>query len=102
MKHLTVIAATLLVSSAVFADDVSNTSRLLCSQAQVMLCLHSAECALVAPETVETPRFVIIDTRKKTVATTRASGDGRSSRGHRPASGPHQLLRGSSSITGLP
>lgn len=80
MKNLIYVAGIALLSSTALADNVTGTSRLLCSQGQVMVCLHSADCAVVAPALVATPQFVVIDTRKKTVSTTKASGDGRSSR----------------------
>jgi hypothetical protein len=79
MKNLALMASCTLLSTVAIADDVSETNRLLCSQSQVMLCLHSADCAFVPPAEVATPQFVIIDTRKKIVSTTKASGDGRSS-----------------------
>ena len=79
MKYLALMASCTLISTGTLADDVSDTNRLLCSQGQVMLCLHGADCAYVPPAEVATPQFVIIDTRGKTVTTTRASGDGRSS-----------------------
>ena len=79
MRNLILMAVITLVSSRVLSDDVTDTSRLLCSQGQVMVCLHSADCAMVPPALVATPQFVVIDTRRKTVATTKASGDARRS-----------------------
>ncbi len=79
MRNLVVTAGIALLSTAALSDDVSDTSRLLCSQGQVMVCLHTADCAVVAPALVESPQFVVIDTRRKTVSTTKASGDDRSS-----------------------
>ena len=79
MRNLILMTAICLVSTTAFSDDVTDTSRLLCSQGQVMVCLHSADCAIVAPNLVATPQFVIIDTRRKTVSTTKASGHHRSS-----------------------
>ena len=61
------------------ADDVSNSDRLLCSQNDVLVCVHGVKCISVQPAEVSTPQFVIIDTRKKTVSTTKASGEDRSS-----------------------
>ncbi len=79
MRYLILIAALTLIGTSTLADDVSDTNRMLCSQLQVMVCLHSAGCSMVAPAVVDTPQFLVIDTRKKTASTTRASGDGRSS-----------------------
>ncbi len=79
MRSLILIAGIALVSTTALSDDVTDTSRLLCSQSQVMVCLHTADCAIVAPELIASPQFVVIDTRRKTVATTKASGDGRRS-----------------------
>lgn len=79
MRNLILTTAIALVSTTVLSDDVTGTSRLLCSQGQVMVCLHTADCAIVAPALVASPQFVVIDTRRKIVSTTKASGDGRSS-----------------------
>ena len=79
MRYLALFTSCTLLFMGALADDVSDTNRLLCSQGQVMLCLHGADCEFVPPARVATPQFVIIDTTKKTVSTTRASGDGRSS-----------------------
>ena len=80
MRNLIFVAGIALVSTTALSDNVTGTSRLLCSQGQVMVCLHSAECAIVASAMVETPQFVVVDTREKIVSTTKASGDGRSSK----------------------
>ncbi len=79
MKNILLMAATVLASSPVFSDDIREAKRLLCSQGQVMVCLHSAPCAVVAPESVASPRFLVVDTRAKTISTTKASGDERRS-----------------------
>ena len=80
MKNLLLMASFVLASAPALSDNVGEAKRLLCAQGQVMVCLHSADCAFVPPEAVASPQFVVLDTRKKTVATTQASGDGRSSK----------------------
>jgi hypothetical protein len=77
MKILTALIALTVVASVACADDVSDSDRMLCSQSRVLVCVQGVDCVAVDPAKVSTPQFVIVDTRRKTVSTTKASGDDR-------------------------
>ena len=79
MRLKTLLLPFALVTGIACADDVSNVDRLLCSQTEVMVCVQGVQCISAQPGSVDTPQFVIVDTRRKTVATTKASGDARKS-----------------------
>ena len=61
------------------ADDITGKNRILCSSSKVMLCVEDGLCFEISVLDADAPQFLIIDTKKKTVATTEASGDKRES-----------------------
>ena len=75
----TITAAFLLaIFGPAVADDVSDADRLLCSASEVTVCFESSECVDVMPWELDMPQFVIVDLKKKTLSTTKASGENRS------------------------
>ena len=79
MNIITALIALIFFVSVACADDVSDVDRMLCSQSRVLVCMHGVDCIAVEPAKVSTPQFVIVDTRRKTIATTKASGEDRKS-----------------------
>ena len=71
--------ATLAACAAAQADDVTGKDRILCATTQVMLCVEDGACFQISVLDADTPQFLIIDTKKKLVATTKASGEKRES-----------------------
>ena len=61
------------------ADDVADTDRILCSASEIMLCVEDGECFQISVLDADAPQFLIIDTKKKMISTTEASGDKRES-----------------------
>ena len=77
-KKIYIALALLLASAASIADDVSNSNKLLCSTSQLVVCFESGECITMQPWEIGVPQFVIVDTKKKLISTTKASGENRS------------------------
>lgn len=80
MKALLISFSTFFAAGLVLADDVSDSDRLLCSASRVTLCFESGECMDTDPWELDMPQFVIIDLKKKTISTTKASGEDRSTK----------------------
>ena len=78
MRKINIALAFLLLSGSGVADDVSNSNRLLCSTSQLVVCFENGECVTMQPWEIGVPQFVIIDTKKKLISTTKASGENRS------------------------
>jgi len=78
MRKIYIALALLLASAASIADDVSNSNKLLCSTSQLVVCFESGECITMQPWEIGVPQFVIVDTKKKLISTTKASGENRS------------------------
>lgn len=74
-----VLGATLLIASApALADDVAGAERLLCATRVVVACSSDGECDSVSPTDIRVPQFVEVDLKHKRLATTKASGEDRS------------------------
>jgi len=79
MKKIAIACAGLLVGSAVTAENLEGANEILCASTQAQICFETGECFSVQPWELAIPEFVLIDTKKKTVSTTKASGQDRSS-----------------------
>ena len=79
MKNLAIACTGLLASSIAMADNLEGTDDLLCAAGQVQICFENGECFSVTPWELSMPDFVVIDMKAKTVSTTKASGQNRSS-----------------------
>lgn len=79
MKKLAIACTGLLASSMALAENLEGVDELLCAAGHVQICFENGECFSVAPWELSMPDFVVIDTQEKTVSTTKASGQNRSS-----------------------
>ena len=75
-----VAAAAVLASAAIRAEDVDGVERMLCAATQVHVCIENDSCYAVTPAEMSIPDFIIIDTEKKSLSTTRSSPESRSTR----------------------
>ncbi len=78
MKPYLLISVCTLAASTAIADSITNADRLLCSTSRVVACFEGGECTEVLPWELNIPQFVVIDTKKKTISTTKASNENRS------------------------
>ena len=79
MKKLAIACTGLLASSIALAENLEGADELLCAAGHVQICFENGECFSVAPWELSMPDFVVIDTLEKSVSTTKASGQNRSS-----------------------
>jgi hypothetical protein len=59
-------------------DNLVGVDKMICAAAQVKICIEGDTCYSATAEELGVPNFVIIDTKKKTISTTKASEDNRS------------------------
>jgi len=78
MKKALTACLGLLAATSVFAENLAGVDRFVCSVSRVSLCVETGECFDVQPFEIDMPQFVVIDTKRKTIATTRASEQQRS------------------------
>ena len=78
MKRYLVFLAGLFATASAFGENLTGVDELLCSVSRVVLCAETGECYDLEPWEADVPQFVVIDTRKKLVSTTRASSRPRS------------------------
>lgn len=79
MKKATTLAAGLLVTGLAHADSVAGVDRVICAASSVKICFETGECFDTMPEQIDVPQFVVLDLKKNTISTTRASNLNRSS-----------------------
>ena len=80
MKKIYIGIATLLAAVSAQADNLDGVDRLLCAAAQVQICIEFDTCYSATPSELDVPDFVVIDLDKKTVSTTKASNENRSTK----------------------
>lgn len=78
MKKLAILLAGAFVSGAVLAENLEGVDRMICSAGQAKICFETGECYGASPWELNMPEFVVIDLKKKSISTTRASGSERS------------------------
>ena len=79
MGAVLLFAATLCaVVSPVAAEDLTGADTFICSPSEIRLCTFDEDCAIVAPWVLNIPSFILFDLEKKTLSTTEASGQNRS------------------------
>jgi len=79
MKKYAIVCSGILACSMAIAENLEGTDDLLCAAGNAQICFENGECFPVAPWELAIPDFVVIDTKDKTVSTTKASGENRSS-----------------------
>ncbi len=78
MTRKLLVIALLSIPGAGIADDLSGLDKFLCSPAQVIACIEGTECVTLLAWEADIPEFVVVDTKKKLVSTTKGSGVNRS------------------------
>lgn len=73
MKKVIIFGFGLLAGGAAAAENLAGVDEMICSVAQVQICLESGECYQADPADLSIPDFVVIDTDAKTVSTTKSS-----------------------------
>jgi hypothetical protein len=68
----------LMASGVVLADDLKGESSLLCTVIQAARCGLDGECTAGPAWRLNIPQFLEVDVEAKTISTTRASGEDRS------------------------
>jgi len=78
IARLALLAAVILFPSAAFADDLTGHDQILCAAGTVTACSEDGECVKGAPFDFNVPQFVEVDLEAKTLSTTEASPERRS------------------------
>ena len=78
MKKFLVASLALGFAGTAAAEDVTGVTRMVCASGQAQICLETGDCYAATPWELAVPDFVIIDTKKGTISTTKASGLNRS------------------------
>ena len=77
MKRIAMVLAGLILAGTAYADPLAGVNRLVCAASQVQICLEGDTCYSALPWELGVPEFVVIDLKKKSISTTKSSGDDR-------------------------
>jgi hypothetical protein len=78
MYKIATLLFSLLFASALIADVLKDSDRMLCVPGPVFHCLADRDCKSELPEDEQIPKFIEVDLKRETLSTTRASGQNRS------------------------
>jgi hypothetical protein len=70
----------LLLAGAAWSDDVTGEDELLCASMNVIVCLEDGSCVSATPWELDVPQFINIDLDKRSLSTTEASGESRTTK----------------------
>jgi hypothetical protein len=73
-----IAAAALLLPAVSGADDLSKQNLILCTAVTAMHCHDDGDCVVDVPWNLNIPQFIQVNLEKKTLSTTKASGENRS------------------------
>jgi hypothetical protein len=73
------LGTALLGTGPVLADNVQGVDLMLCASVEAQVCLEGSECKPFHTDSLDIPRFIIVDAEAGTLSTTEASGLNRQS-----------------------
>lgn len=77
LKNVLISALGMLCVGAVWADDLTGEDEFLCASASVLVCFDDGVCESAAPWELDVPQFINVDMDKRSMSTTKASGEDR-------------------------
>jgi hypothetical protein len=80
LKKLAIAIVGMLAGGLVYADNLVGVDEMICAAAQVKICIENDTCYSATPAELGVPNFVVIDTKKKLISTTKASNQNRSTK----------------------
>ena len=78
MKKLSMVIAGIAAAGMAQAENLNDVDKMICAASQVQICIEDDTCYSATPEDLGIPDFVVIDTDKQTISTTKASDLNRS------------------------
>ena len=78
MKKSIIACLGLLTAGIAAAENLQGADEMVCAAGQVQICLETGDCYSAVPWELNIPDFVLINTKRKSVSTTKASGEQRS------------------------
>jgi hypothetical protein len=76
-RKIAISSAMLAMTMTAAAENIEGVDKLVCAAAQAQICFETGECFAATPYELQVPDFILIDTKKRTVSTTKASGANR-------------------------
>ena len=74
MKRFSLLVVGATIGGVASADSVVGVDEIICAAGQVQICIEQDTCYSTSAADLDVPEFVVIDTKKGTISTTKASG----------------------------
>lgn len=78
MRYALIASTLALAGTSAVAENLEGADQFICAAGQAQICLETGECYAAALWELAVPDFLLIDTKKRTIETTKASGLNRS------------------------
>lgn len=72
-RQIAIAAVTMTLCATAAAENLEGVDEMICAAGQAQICLETGECYAVSPMELDIPEFVLVDTTKRTIRTTKAS-----------------------------
>jgi len=76
-RGFALVVVSVLAGPVVWADDLADADRFLCSPVQATVCSDDGECEIDLPWNLNIPEFIEVDLEVRRLSTTAASGENR-------------------------
>ena len=73
MKRFCIFCAGMFAAGVAGAENLAGVDQMICAAGHAQICLETGDCYSTTPWELAMPDFVVIDLKKKTISTTRAS-----------------------------
>lgn len=73
MKRFYIFCSGLLIGGIASAENLEDVDEMVCAAGHAQICLETGDCYSTTPWELAMPDFVVIDLKKKTISTTKAS-----------------------------
>ena len=71
--QISLALCSLVLAPSLIAENVQDSQNIVCATGTALLCVENGDCFRVVPDEIDLPRFILIDTKKRTLSTTKLS-----------------------------
>jgi len=71
--QISLALCSLALAPSLIAENVQDSQNIVCATGTAVLCVENGDCFRVMPDEIDLPRFILIDTKKRTLSTTKLS-----------------------------
>lgn len=70
---ISLVLCSFALAPSLIAENVQDSDHIVCATSTAVLCVENGDCFRVMPDEIDLPRFILVDTKKRTLSTTKLS-----------------------------